>query len=197
MVDSRYAPTMQAQDLSLLVTRSMPFGKYQGRLIADLPGYTDAYDVMGRVLLDQGEPKEAINALRKAAELTPNSVARQVKLGLMSFYFGDPAEALDSLGRAVRLGISSKTFDLQGLTLLAALQFDRADERGYLRIVFAPRPMERIEAEVVARAHRDRVGAAEQARRGDAAHRHGGQWHVRGYGGFGQFLHADLQPHHR
>ena len=98
-------------------------------LIADLPGYTDAYDVMGRVLLDQGEPKEAINALRKAAELTPNSVARQVKLGLMSFYFGDPAEALDSLGRAVRLGISSKTFDLQGLTLLAALQFDRADER--------------------------------------------------------------------
>ena len=30
--------SMQAEDLSLLVTRSMPFGKYQGRLIADLPG---------------------------------------------------------------------------------------------------------------------------------------------------------------
>ncbi len=29
---------MQAQDLQLLVTREMPFGKYQGRLIADLPG---------------------------------------------------------------------------------------------------------------------------------------------------------------
>ena len=29
---------MQAEDLSLLVTRTMPFGKYQGRLIADLPG---------------------------------------------------------------------------------------------------------------------------------------------------------------
>ena len=29
---------MQPEDLSLLVTRSMPFGKYQGRLIADLPG---------------------------------------------------------------------------------------------------------------------------------------------------------------
>jgi len=26
------------QDLLLLVTRSMPFGKYKGRLIADLPG---------------------------------------------------------------------------------------------------------------------------------------------------------------
>ena len=29
---------MQAQDLQLLVTREMPFGKYQGHLIADLPG---------------------------------------------------------------------------------------------------------------------------------------------------------------
>ncbi|WP_145257164.1 DUF3820 family protein [Pseudomonas sp. DE0157] len=26
------------QSLELLVTRSMPFGKYQGRIIADLPG---------------------------------------------------------------------------------------------------------------------------------------------------------------
>lgn len=29
---------MQPEDLLLLVTREMPFGKYQGRLIADLPG---------------------------------------------------------------------------------------------------------------------------------------------------------------
>ena len=29
---------MQPEDLSLLVTRTMPFGKHQGRLIADLPG---------------------------------------------------------------------------------------------------------------------------------------------------------------
>ena len=28
---------MQAEDLVLLVTREMPFGKYQGRFIADLP----------------------------------------------------------------------------------------------------------------------------------------------------------------
>ena len=30
---------MQTADLELLVTRTMPFGKYQGRLIADLPGH--------------------------------------------------------------------------------------------------------------------------------------------------------------
>ena len=29
---------MQAEDLQKLVERPMPFGKYQGRLIADLPG---------------------------------------------------------------------------------------------------------------------------------------------------------------
>jgi uncharacterized protein (DUF3820 family) len=30
---------MQAEDLTLLVTRAMPYGKYQGRLLADLPGH--------------------------------------------------------------------------------------------------------------------------------------------------------------
>ena len=29
---------MQAEDLQLLVERTMPYGKHQGRLIADLPG---------------------------------------------------------------------------------------------------------------------------------------------------------------
>lgn len=29
---------MDAADLELLVTRVMPYGKYQGRVIADLPG---------------------------------------------------------------------------------------------------------------------------------------------------------------
>jgi uncharacterized protein (DUF3820 family) len=30
---------MNTQHLELLVTRTMPYGKYQGRLIADLPGH--------------------------------------------------------------------------------------------------------------------------------------------------------------
>lgn len=29
---------MKPEDLLLLVTREMPFGKYKGRLLADLPG---------------------------------------------------------------------------------------------------------------------------------------------------------------
>jgi len=99
-------------------------------LINDLPGFADAYDVMGRVLLEQGDTAAAIVTLRKAAELTPNKVARLVKLGLMTFYFGDAREASETLTRAVRLGVHSKAFDPQGLLLLAALQFDRRDQRG-------------------------------------------------------------------
>lgn len=30
---------MQVEDLQLLVSQSMPFGKYKGRLLADLPGH--------------------------------------------------------------------------------------------------------------------------------------------------------------
>jgi uncharacterized protein (DUF3820 family) len=30
---------MNSDDLKLLVTRTMPFGKYEGRIIADLPGH--------------------------------------------------------------------------------------------------------------------------------------------------------------
>ena len=32
------APEMDPQSLQLLVSRTMPYGKYQGRVIADLPG---------------------------------------------------------------------------------------------------------------------------------------------------------------
>ncbi|CAD5108695.1 DUF3820 family protein [Zestomonas carbonaria] len=30
---------MNPEDLQLLITRTMPFGKYKGRVIADLPGH--------------------------------------------------------------------------------------------------------------------------------------------------------------
>ncbi len=48
---------MQAQDLQLLVERTMPFGKHQGRLIADLPG--DYLNWFAR----EGFPKSEIGRL--------------------------------------------------------------------------------------------------------------------------------------
>lgn len=44
---------MNPEDLLLLVTRSMPYGKYKGRLIADLPG--NYLNWFARVGFPQGE----------------------------------------------------------------------------------------------------------------------------------------------
>ena len=99
-------------------------------LLTEQPGYSDAYDVMARVLLDQGLPDEALVASREALSITPGSVARLVKHGLLAFYYGDPGEAGAALARAARYGLHSKVFDLQGLVLLALIQFDKSDLRG-------------------------------------------------------------------
>lgn len=99
-------------------------------LLNEQPGYADAYDVMSRVLLDQGLPDQALAASREASALTPGSVIRLVKHGLLAFYYGDPAEAGKALAQAARLGLNSKVFDLQGLVMLVMLQFDRSDLRG-------------------------------------------------------------------
>jgi tetratricopeptide (TPR) repeat protein len=97
--------------------------------LSEQPGYADAYDVMARVLLDQGLPDKALLASREALSLTPGSVARLVKHGLLAFFYGDPGEAREALARAARFGLNSKTFDLQGLVLLALIQFDKGDAR--------------------------------------------------------------------
>ena len=99
-------------------------------LLVEQPGYADAYDVMARVLLEQGLPDEALKASREALSLTPGSVARLVKHGLLAFFYGDPREACTALAHAARFGLHSKVFDLQGLVLLAFVQFDKGDLRG-------------------------------------------------------------------
>jgi len=48
---------MQPEDLKLLVTRQMPYGKYQGRLLADLPGHYLAW------LSRQGFPDSQLGRL--------------------------------------------------------------------------------------------------------------------------------------
>lgn len=98
-------------------------------LLSEHPGYVDAYDVMGRVMLDQGDPGSAIDALRRASALTPGSVTRLQKFGLLAFHYGNADEAAEALQRATALGVNSKVFDLQGLVLLAALQYDKRQTR--------------------------------------------------------------------
>ena len=70
---------MQAEDLELLVTREMPFGKHKGRIIADLPGnYLNWFDregfppgEIGRLLalmqeIDHNGLKDILQPLRQS-----------------------------------------------------------------------------------------------------------------------------------
>lgn len=106
-------------------------------LLSDQPGYADAYDVMGRLLLEQGESAEAVAALRRALALTPGNVTRALKFGVLAFYHGHPDEAAHALQQAMRLGLNSQAFDLQALVLLGTLHFDRGDRRGLLQCLRA------------------------------------------------------------
>jgi uncharacterized protein len=65
---------MQAEDLQKLVDRTMPFGKYQGRLIADLPG--DYLNWFAR----EGFPKSEIGRLLQLMhEIDHNGLSNLLK----------------------------------------------------------------------------------------------------------------------
>ena len=104
-------------------------------LIGEQPTYVDAYDVMGRLHVEQGDLDKALETYRKACELTPGSITRLQKHGMLAFYQGDLAEAGKMLDRAALLGISSKMFDFQSLVLLAFVRFRQADSKGLHRCI--------------------------------------------------------------
>ena len=102
-------------------------------LIADQPGFADAYDVMGRVQVDQGQFAEALATYRTATQLTPGSVTRLQRQGMLAFYLGETEEAKKALERATLMGISSKMFDFQTIVLLAVTRFTDRDSKGLQR----------------------------------------------------------------
>ena len=102
-------------------------------LTADEPAYADAYDVMGRVLLEQGELTRALTTYRHVSTLTPASITRLQRQGVLAFHSGQADEAQHCLERATRIGLNSKMFDCQSLVLLALLHFDRRDKKPFLR----------------------------------------------------------------
>ena len=99
-------------------------------LLADEPKYADAYDVMGRIHAEQGDLAGAIAAYRQAVEITPFSVARAQKYGILAWYAAEPAVALAALEHAASIGGDSPQFDHQTLLLLAMARFQRGDAAG-------------------------------------------------------------------
>lgn len=103
-------------------------------LISGNPSFADAYDVMGRVQVEQGDLAGALETYRRASSITPASITRLQKHGMLCFYSGEWAEAGKSLERAMVTGLSSKMFDAQTLVLLALIRFDQNDPRGLVRV---------------------------------------------------------------
>ncbi|MBL0918093.1 MAG: response regulator [Hydrogenophaga sp.] len=104
-------------------------------LLADDDGYADAYDVMGRAQFELGQFDQALSTYAMATRLTPSSVSRLLKHGMLAFYGGDRSEGVEHLDRAARLGVDSKLFDPQALVLLALARLDNNDTRGLQRCV--------------------------------------------------------------
>lgn len=104
-------------------------------LIGEDASFADAYDVLGRAQVELGNFEQAIETYRTASGLTPDSVVRLQKLGMMSYYMGDRETATKVLARAAILGIDSKLFDFQSLVLLAFSYFADNDRKGIERCI--------------------------------------------------------------
>jgi len=102
-------------------------------LIGEDASFADAYDVLGRAQLEMGNFAQAIETYRTASTLTPDSVVRLQKLGMMSYYMGDRATATRVLARATALGVDSKLFDYQSLVLLTFAYYAENDRKGIER----------------------------------------------------------------
>lgn len=102
-------------------------------LIETEPGYTDAYDVMGRAQFELGNFQNALNTFKMSTQLTPSSVNRLLKHGMMAWYAGEREEGVALLDRATRIGLDSKLYDPQALVLLAFARLDANEHRGLMR----------------------------------------------------------------
>lgn len=102
-------------------------------LIGSVPDYADAYDVLGRAQVDSSDFESALATYKTAATLTPSSVSRVQKFGMLAFYLGHAEESRAALSRAVMLGLDSKMFDYQTLLLLALSYFEAKDRKGLQR----------------------------------------------------------------
>ncbi len=98
-------------------------------LLARQPSMVDAYDVLGRVQLEQGALLDAMRTHTTVAEMTPGCILRMQQCGTLAFFVGDQALASRMLERAVSQGLSSRLFDGLTLLLLAFVRHDAGDTR--------------------------------------------------------------------
>jgi CheY-like chemotaxis protein len=101
-------------------------------VLREHPEHADAYDVLGRLQVDQGELSQALNTYRIAAQLTPGCMLRLQHCGTLAFYQGEREEAVRMLERVISMGLKSKLFDALTLMLMAFLRFDAGDTKALI-----------------------------------------------------------------
>ena len=94
------------------------------RTLVDHPLYVQCYDWIARILLSQGKPIEAQEALQKAINISPKAVLRQMELGRVAYENGDMDVAEQAFKHSVRLGRYSCHKSVKNY-----LQFARADQQ--------------------------------------------------------------------
>lgn len=99
------------------------------QLIKQQPMMAEAYDVLARVQVDQGELRAALRTCHSVSEITPGCMLRLQQAGTLAFYLNDRELAVEMLDRAVALGARSRLFDAFTLMLLALLRADMGDMR--------------------------------------------------------------------
>lgn len=93
-------------------------------LLSDEPHNADAYDVLGRVQMEQGQVDEARATFETATQLTPECILRLQHTGTLRFYAGETAHAAELLQRAWTIGKRSRLFDFLSMLLLAIIRYD-------------------------------------------------------------------------
>ena len=104
-------------------------------LAKDQPGFADTYDVLVRLHLDDSKPVEALAAARRASDITPASIERLQRYGMLAYYQADFNEAARALDRATLLGLTSKLYDAQSLMLLTFARYQQKDAQGIKRCI--------------------------------------------------------------
>ena len=89
----------------------------------------EAYDLLGRVQVDQGELSQALRTYHAVTEITPGCSLRLQQCGSVAFYLDDRELVLELLERAVAIGPQSRLFDALSLLLLAFVRHDMGDLR--------------------------------------------------------------------
>lgn len=93
-------------------------------LVEEQPYYVDAYDMLGRLMVEAGDLPEALDVFRNGSRVTPNSLHRLQQFGSLAFALGHDEEAEASLRKAIRVGSGSRALDPHCVARLALLKLD-------------------------------------------------------------------------